>query len=212
MVCVIARVAPISAAPRSARPRGSRAFNLLVLGDLSAMRGFHIRQGCVLLQGTKRRWKSGKANGDDMSAQTKMKPTNAPNALETFWMPFTSNRAFKARPRMISRAKDMYYYTPDGKQIMDACAGLWCTNAGHNRDSIVSAIQAQAAELDFSPSFQYGHPKSFELAARIAALAPGDLDHVFFCNSGSEATDTALKIALAYWNVQGQGQRTRLIG
>jgi beta-alanine--pyruvate transaminase len=147
-----------------------------------------------------------------MSAQPKMKTTNVPNDLEPFWMPFTSNRAFKARPRMISRAKDMYYYTPEGKQIMDACAGLWCTNAGHNRDSIVAAIQAQAAELDFSPSFQYGHPKSFELAARIAALAPGDLDHVFFCNSGSEATDTALKIALAYWNVQGQGQRTRLIG
>src|SRR4029078_9738737 len=102
--------------------------------------------------------------------------TNVPNDLEPFWMPFTSNRAFKARPRMISRAKDMYYYTPEGKQILDACAGLCATTAGHNRDSIVAAIQAQAAELDFSPSFQYGHPKAFELAAQSAGLAPGDLD------------------------------------
>jgi beta-alanine--pyruvate transaminase len=113
---------------------------------------------------------------------------------------------------MISRAKDMHYYTPEGRPILDGAAGLWCTNAGHNRDSIVQAIQAQAAELDFSPTFQYGHPKAFELASRVAALAPGDLDHVFFCNSGSEATDSALKIALAYWNVTGQGSRTRLIG
>jgi len=127
-------------------------------------------------------------------------------------MPFTANRAFKKRPRMIARAKDMHYYTPEGRAVLDAAAGLWCTNAGHNRDPIVAAIQAQAAELDFTPTFQFGHPKAFELAARVAALAPGDLDHVFFCNSGSEATDTALKIALAYWNVQGQGGRTRLIG
>jgi beta-alanine--pyruvate transaminase len=156
--------------------------------------------------------RQGAPNGDDMPSQAQMKTTSVPNDLEPFWMPFTSNRAFKARPRMIARAKDMYYYTPEGRPVLDAAAGLWCTNAGHNRDSIVAAIQAQAAELDFSPSFQYGHPKAFELAARVASLAPGDLDHVFFCNSGSEATDTALKIALAYWNVQGQGQRTRLIG
>src|SRR5690349_1377490 len=135
-----------------------------------------------------------------------------PNDLEPFWMPFTANRSFKKRPRLIARAKDMHYFTPDGRKIIDASAGLWCTNAGHNRGSIVAAIQAQAAELDFSPTFQFGHPKAFELASRIAALAPGDLDHVFFCNSGSEATDTALKIALACWNVSGQGQRTRLIG
>jgi beta-alanine--pyruvate transaminase len=127
-------------------------------------------------------------------------------------MGFTPNRSFKKRPRMIARAKDMYYYTPEGRPVLDAAAGLWCTNAGHNRDPIVAAIQAQAAVLDFSPTFQYGHPKAFELAARVASLAPGDLDHVFFCNSGSEATDTALKIALAYWNVIGQGSRTRLIG
>src|SRR3954465_9672989 len=135
-----------------------------------------------------------------------------PNDLAAWWLPFTPNRAFKARPRLISGAKGMYYYTPDGRAILDGAAGLWCCNAGHNRDEIVSAIQQQAADLDFSPSFQFGHPKAFTLASRIAELAPGDLDHVFFTNSGSEAVDTALKIALAYWNVRGQGQRTRLIG
>ena len=127
-------------------------------------------------------------------------------------MPFTANRAFKARPRLIAGAKDMHYFTPDGRKLIDGSAGLWCTNAGHNRDPIVAAIQKQAAELDFAPTFQFGHPKAFELASRIAALAPGDLDHVFFCNSGSEAVDTALKIALAYHNVRGNASRVRLIG
>ena len=137
---------------------------------------------------------------------------SVPNDLEAFWMPFTSNRAFKARPRLIARAKDVHYYTPEGRPVMDGTAGLWCSNAGHSREPIVQAIQKQAAELDYAPSFQYGHPKAFELASRIAALAPADLDHVFFCNSGSEAADTALKIALAYWNVRGKGSKTRLIG
>ncbi|MGI8525041.1 MAG: aspartate aminotransferase family protein [Pseudolabrys sp.] len=145
-------------------------------------------------------------------SSAQVRNTTVPNDLEPFWMGFTANRAFKARPRMIARAKDMHYYTPEGRPVLDAAAGLWCTNAGHNRDPIVSAIQAQAAELDFSPTFQFGHPKAFELASRIAALAPGDLDHVFFCNSGSEATDTALKIALAYHRVRGDASRTRLIG
>jgi beta-alanine--pyruvate transaminase len=135
-----------------------------------------------------------------------------PNDLEAFWIPFTPNRAFKKAPRLITRAKDMYYYTGDGRPVLDAAAGMWCCNAGHNRDSIVAAIQRQAAELDYAPAFQYSHPQAFELAGRIAALAPGDLDHVFFCNSGSEAVDTALKIALAYHNVRGEGARTRLIG
>src|SRR3954452_22189425 len=135
-----------------------------------------------------------------------------PNDLSAWWMPFTPNRSFTRRPRLIARAKDMHFFTPDGRAILDGTAGLWCCNAGHGRDPIVAAIQAQAAELDFAPAFQFGHPKAFALAARIAQLAPGDLDHVFFCNSGSEAVDTALKIALAYWNVSGQGQRTRLIG
>ena len=135
-----------------------------------------------------------------------------PNDLEAFWMPFTANRAFKKRPRLIARAKDMHYYTPEGKPILDGVAGLWCTNPGHNRTEIVEAIRASASELDFAPTFQFGHPSAFTVASRIAALAPGDLDHVFFCNSGSEAVDTALKIALAYQNVTGQGSRTRLIG
>ncbi len=146
--------------------------------------------------------------------QASRKPvaTAVPNDLEAFWMPFTANRAFKARPRMISRAKDMHYFTPEGRPILDGAAGLWCTNAGHNREPIVAAIQAQAAEMDFAPPFQYANPKSFELASRIAAMAPADLDHVFFCNSGSEAVDTAMKIALAYWNATGQAQRARFIG
>ncbi|MPZ40838.1 MAG: aminotransferase class III-fold pyridoxal phosphate-dependent enzyme [Rhizobiales bacterium] len=135
-----------------------------------------------------------------------------PNDLESYWLPFTPNRAFKADPRLIARAKDMHYYTPDGRAVLDGTAGLWCTNAGHNRDPIVAAIQAQAAALDYAPAFQFAHPKAFELASRVAALAPKDLDHVFFCNSGSEAVDTALKIALAYHNVRSEGSRTRLIG
>ena len=136
----------------------------------------------------------------------------APNDLQAFWLPFTSNRAFKKRPRLISRSKDMHYFTAEGREILDGTAGLWCCNAGHNRPSIVAAIQKQAAELDFSPSFQFAHPQAFAVASRIAALAPGDLDHVFFTNSGSEADDTALKIALAYHNVRGHASRTRLIG
>src|SRR3954469_14004488 len=153
--------------------------------------------------------------GDIMSQSQGLRAMNdvtAPNDLNSWWMPFTANRSFKQRPRIVARSKDMHYYTPDGRAILDGSAGLWCCNAGHNRDPIVAAIQKQAAELDFAPSFQFGHGTAFTVASRIAELAPGDLDHVFFCNSGSEAVDTALKIALAYWNVSGQGQRTRLIG
>ena len=135
-----------------------------------------------------------------------------PNDLEAYWMPFTANRAFKKAPRMLGRARDMHYFTPDGRKLLDGAAGLWCVNAGHGRDPIVKAIQDQAAEMDYAPPFNFGHPKAFQLASRLAAMAPGDLDHVFFTNSGSEAVDTALKIALAYWNVGGQGARTRLIG
>ncbi|HTS42301.1 MAG TPA: aspartate aminotransferase family protein [Xanthobacteraceae bacterium] len=145
-------------------------------------------------------------------ALTKNATQPAPNDLESYWLPFTPNRAFKKAPRIVARAKDMHYYTTDGRALLDGTAGLWCTNAGHNRDPIVAAIQRQAAELDYAPAFSFAHPKAFELASRVAALAPGDLDHVFFCNSGSEAVDTALKIALAYHNVRGQGGRTRLIG
>jgi beta-alanine--pyruvate transaminase len=135
-----------------------------------------------------------------------------PNDLEAYWMPFTPNRAFKKAPRLMTRAKDMHYYAADGRAVLDATAGLWCCNAGHNREEIVAAIKRQAEELDYVPPFQFAHPHAFELASRVAALAPGDLDHVFFCNSGSEAVDTALKIALAYHHVRGEGARTRLIG
>src|SRR5216683_1514371 len=135
-----------------------------------------------------------------------------PNDLEALWLPFTPNRAFKKAPRLLTRAKGMQYFTPDGRAILDATAGLWCCNAGHNREPIVAAIQAQAGELDYAPAFQFSHVKAFELASRISALAPADLDHVFFCNSGSEAVDTALKIALAYHNVRGEAGRTRFVG
>ncbi|HTJ01954.1 MAG TPA: aspartate aminotransferase family protein [Methylovirgula sp.] len=136
----------------------------------------------------------------------------SPNDLDAYWMPFTANRAFKQNPRLVVRAKDMHYFTADGRAILDATSGLWCSNAGHSRAPIVQAIQEQAAELDFAPPFHFSHPKAFALASRIAALAPGDLDHVFFGNSGSEAVDSALKIALGYHNVRGEGSRQRLIG
>jgi beta-alanine--pyruvate transaminase len=135
-----------------------------------------------------------------------------PNDLAAFWMPFTANRAFKKTPRIVTRAEGMHFYTSDGAAVLDTTAGLWCCNAGHNREPIVTAIKAQAETLDFAPPFQFAHPLGFQLASRIAELAPGDLDHVFFTNSGSEAVDTALKIALGYWQAQGMGGRTRLIG
>ncbi|HEX7044464.1 MAG TPA: aspartate aminotransferase family protein [Burkholderiales bacterium] len=132
--------------------------------------------------------------------------------LAAWWMPFTANRQFKAAPRLLVAAKDMHYTSHDGRKILDGAAGLWCVNAGHGREPIVRAIQQQAAALDYAPPFQMGHPRAFELARRVASLAPGDLDHVFFTNSGSEAVETALKIALAYHRVRGDAARTRLIG
>ncbi len=138
--------------------------------------------------------------------------TSAPNDLEPFWMPFTANRQFKSKPRMLVAAKDMHYTSSEGRAILDGTAGLWCVNAGHARPRIIEAVQRQVAELDYAPAFQMGHPKAFELAARVAALAPNGMDHVFFANSGSEAVDSALKIAIAYHRVRGEGTRTRLIG
>ena len=135
-----------------------------------------------------------------------------PNDLEPYWMPFTANRQFKNAPRMLVAAEGMHYTSVDGRKILDGTAGLWCVNAGHGRREITEAVSAQIGRLDYAPGFQMGHPAAFELAARIAAMAPGDLDHVFFTNSGSESADTALKIALAYHNISGQGSRTRLIG
>src|SRR5690349_335556 len=129
-----------------------------------------------------------------------------------FWMPFTSNRQFKKAPRLLARAEGMYYWTPEGRQILDACAGLWCVNAGHCRPKIVEAIQRQAAEMDFAPTFQMGHPIAFEFADRLAAIAPQGFKRVFFTNSGSESVDSALKIALAYHRARGEPQRFRLIG
>jgi beta-alanine--pyruvate transaminase len=136
---------------------------------------------------------------------------NAP-ALDAYWMPFTANRQFKQAPRMLARAEGMHYWTPEGRQILDAAAGLWCVNAGHTRPRIVEAIQRQAASLDFAPSFQMGHPQAFELAERLVALTPPGLNKVFYTNSGSESVDTALKMALAYHRARGEGTRTRLIG
>jgi beta-alanine--pyruvate transaminase len=147
-----------------------------------------------------------------MSLATRPHAPAVPNDLDAFWVPFTPNRAFKKNPRLISRAKDMHYYTVDNKPVIDGSSGMWCCNAGHNRAPIVEAIKQQAEELDYPPAFQFSHPKAFELASRIAALAPGDLDHVFFCNSGSEAVDTALKVALAYNNIRGEASRVRMIG
>jgi len=135
-----------------------------------------------------------------------------PNDLRAFWMPFTANRQFKKEPRLFFGAKDMYYTTHDGRQVLDGTAGLWCVNAGHCRPKITEAIREQAGELDYAPAFQLGHTKAFELANRLVDIAPDGMNHVFYTNSGSESVETALKIALAYQRVKGEGSRFRLIG
>jgi beta-alanine--pyruvate transaminase len=135
-----------------------------------------------------------------------------PNELESYWLPFTPNRAFKKRPRLFSGAKDMHYFTPDGRKILDGTAGLFCVNAGHGRDKITEAIQEAAGRLDYAPPFQFAHPQVFELSSKLALMAPGDLDYTLFANSGSEAVETALKLALAYHKARGEGARTRFIG
>ncbi|TDP74672.1 aspartate aminotransferase family protein [Roseateles toxinivorans] len=137
-------------------------------------------------------------------------PTDA--NLDAYWMPFTANRQFKKAPRLLTRADGMYFTDDKGRQVLDGIAGLWCVNAGHNRPRIVQAIQQQAAELDFAPPFQMAHPKAFELAERLVELTPAGMNKVFYTNSGSESVDTALKMALAYHRVRGEGSRTRLIG
>ena len=136
----------------------------------------------------------------------------APASLDHFWMPFTANKQFKAKPRLLASASGMYYKDVDGNEVLDATAGLWCCNAGHARPRIVEAVKQQIGTLDFAPNFSMSSPLPFKLAERLAALAPGDLKKVFFSNSGSEAVDSALKIALAYHRVRGEGQRTRFIG
>ncbi len=134
------------------------------------------------------------------------------DAMKAHWMPYTANRQFKAAPRLLVAAKDMHYTTHDGRQVLDMIAGLWCCNAGHGRKPIVEAIQKQAATMDFGTPFNMGHPLGFELANRVIDIAPKNMGHVFFTNSGSESVDTALKMAIAYQRLKGQGTRTRLIG
>src|SRR6201996_5865835 len=123
--------------------------------------------------------------------------------LEAYWMPFTPNRQFKSKPRLLSKASGMHYWTADGREILDAVAGLWCVNAGHGRREITEAVTKQLSTMEFAPTFQMGHPAAFELAKRLAQIAPPGLDRVFFTNSGSESVDTALKIAIAYHRSKG---------
>jgi len=144
-------------------------------------------------------------------------PTQAPEALtrgdlEAHWMPFTANRQFKSKPRILAKASGMHYWTPEGRQILDGVAGLWCVNAGHGRKEIAQAVASQLETMDYAPPFQMGHPPAFVLANAVVKIAPPGLDHVFFTNSGSESVDTALKIALAYHRVRGEATRTKLIG
>ena len=134
------------------------------------------------------------------------------NTLESYWMPFTANRDFKENPRLIERAEGMYFWNHHGMRVLDGSAGLFCVAAGHGRPEIVEAVSAQLAKLDYAPPFQFGHPAAFELSQRLCAMLPERINHVFFCNSGSEAVDTALKIALAYHRARGDGRKTRFVG
>jgi beta-alanine--pyruvate transaminase len=132
--------------------------------------------------------------------------------MDAYWMPFTANRQFKKAPRLLAKSKDMHFWTPEGREILDGVAGLWCVNAGHARPKIVQAIAQQAGELDYAPPFQMGHPKAFALAEAVAKISPAGMNKVFFTNSGSESVETALKMAIAYHRVKGDASRTRLIG
>ncbi len=132
--------------------------------------------------------------------------------LEAHWMPFSANRHFKANPRLLSHAKGVHYWTAEGREILDGVAGLWCVNAGHGRKEISQAVAKSLEQMDFAPPFNMGHPQAFDLANKVKKIAPAGLDHVFFVNSGSEAVDTALKIALQYQRLKGEAGRTRLIG
>jgi beta-alanine--pyruvate transaminase len=139
-------------------------------------------------------------------------PTHTVSDLAAWWMPFTANRSFKDKPRLLARASGMYYETPDGRRVLDGVAGLWCVNAGHGRPEITRAVACQLEAMDYAPTFQMGHPAAFELANAVVKVAPAGLEHVFFTNSGSESVDTALKIALAYHRAKGDAARTRLLG
>ncbi|WP_170407631.1 aspartate aminotransferase family protein [Ruegeria arenilitoris] len=141
-----------------------------------------------------------------------MNVLDQPNTMSSFWMPFSANRDFLREPRMIQSADGMYYTSSDGRKVMDGTAGLWCVNAGHRDPLIVEAVQKQVHELDYAPNFQFSHPQAFELSAKLTAMMPEGMNHTFFTNSGSESVDTALKIALHYHRMRGDGARTRLIG
>jgi beta-alanine--pyruvate transaminase len=132
--------------------------------------------------------------------------------LQAYWMPFTGNREFKKNPRVLVKASGAYFEDARGRKIFDGLSGLWCSGLGHCRPEITAAIAKQAATLDYAPAFQFGHPLAFELANRVKALTPEGLDYVFFTGSGSEAADTALKIARAYWRHKGKSTKTKLIG
>ena len=147
-----------------------------------------------------------------MNSPLATQPLSQAADLDSFWMPFTANRQFKARPRMLQSAEGLYYTDVQGRQILDGTAGLWCCNAGHGRREIAEAVSRQISQMDFAPTFQMGHPLPFELAERLAEIAPAGLNRVFFTNSGSESVDTALKIALAYHRARGEGTRRMLIG
>lgn len=138
--------------------------------------------------------------------------TASPESSTAFWLPFTSQRQFRAQPMMFTAAQGMHYTAADGRQVLDGMGGLWCVNAGHGQPRITEAIREAAGRLDFVSSFRMSHPAAFELAERVAGLAPEGLEHVFFTNSGSEAVDTALKIARAYHQARGDARRTKLIG
>ncbi len=147
-----------------------------------------------------------------MNSPLATQPLSQAADLDSFWMPFTANRQFKARPRMLQSAEGLYYTDVQGRQILDGTAGLWCCNAGHGRREIAEAVSRQISQMDFAPTFQMGHPLPFELAERLAEIAPAGLNRVFFTNSGSESVDTALKIALAYHRARGEGTRRMFIG
>jgi beta-alanine--pyruvate transaminase len=149
---------------------------------------------------------------EDFLMNAQVTPALSQGDLDAFWMPFTANRQFKASPRMLVRAEGMRYWTDDGREILDGVAGLWCVNAGHGRREITDAVTKQLSTMEFAPTFQMGHPIAFELANRLAKIAPPGMDRLFFTNSGSESVDTALKIAIAYHRARGAGQRTRFIG
>ena len=131
--------------------------------------------------------------------------------LDNYWLPFTPNKKFKANPRLLTSAKGMFYKSDDGREVLDGIAGLWCTNAGHCHPKIVAAVQNQAAELDYATAFNMSHPKAFELAEKVSSLTPKGLDRIFYGNSGSEAVETAMKVALAYHASKGDGQKTKFI-